>query len=406
MEPKVLTSSEEYQAALAVFASLRDAGSGTRDGDLRALWGLLITTYERAHSQGESPDPIEAIRGCMEERGLRPADLIPYIGSRSKVSEVLSGRRPLSLSMIRRLHKGLGIPAEVLIGGEGATLPAEASDLNWGRFPLAEIVKREWLPCFRGSWRDLRDSAEEVLAPYLFPRGMDCRLSAFMNGRHFRGLLAPDEYALWAWLARVLNVAMGEPLEALEPAAVSEDLILEILHLSRMDDGPRLAKSFLRDSGIHFMAEPHLSDAVLDAASLRCPEGHCLIALTLRHDRLDSFWESLCHELVHVMLHLQPGTHSAFVDDLDALAGDAVELETDARVEALLIPPAVWAAERPRLATAYDIKRLAARLRLSPALIAGRLQREHRNRRLFDELTEPGIVRKQLSRALTAASEE
>jgi len=405
MDPKLLESAEEYKAARVAAAALRDAAPGTPDSARLALWEHLIDKYEREHSPAD-PDPIEAIRACMEARGLRPADLVPYIGSRSKVSEVLSGRRPLSLAMIRRLHKSLGIPAEVLIGGEGTALPPEAAALNWEQFPLAEIVKREWLPCFRGTWRDLRDNAEEVLAPFLFPRGMDCRLSAFMQGRHFRGLLAPNEYALWAWLARVLNVAMTEPLEALEPAVVTEELIAEMAHLSRMDDGPRLAKSFLRDSGIHFVTEPHLTGAVLDAASLRCPEGHCLIALTLRHDRLDSFWESLCHELVHVMLHLQPGTHSAFVDDLDARADDPVEEEADACVEALLLPPPLWAAERPRLQTAYDIKRLAGRLRISPALIAGRLQREHRNRRLFDELTEPGMVRKQLSRPAPMTTEE
>jgi HTH-type transcriptional regulator/antitoxin HigA len=80
------------------------------------LWAWLIEAYENERHPIEPPTPLEAIRFRMEQQGLEPKDLVPFIGSRSKVSEVLSGKRSLSLRMIRALHSKLGIPAEVLIG--------------------------------------------------------------------------------------------------------------------------------------------------------------------------------------------------------------------------------------------------------------------------------------------------
>jgi HTH-type transcriptional regulator/antitoxin HigA len=96
---------------------------------------ILIETYEREHHALPSPDPIEAIKFVMEQRGLGPKDLEPFIGTRSRVHEVLHGKRSLTLAMIRRLHHGLGIPAELLLGpdetpGEQPTVRARKSRRN------------------------------------------------------------------------------------------------------------------------------------------------------------------------------------------------------------------------------------------------------------------------------------
>jgi HTH-type transcriptional regulator / antitoxin HigA len=80
------------------------------------LLAALIEIYDEKHAPIPPPDPIEAIRFRMEQEDLRPQDLVPLLGSRSRVSEVLNGKRPLTLTMIRRLHQSLGIPAEVLLG--------------------------------------------------------------------------------------------------------------------------------------------------------------------------------------------------------------------------------------------------------------------------------------------------
>ena len=103
----------------------------------------LVEAYEKIHFPSEDPTPIEAIEFQMDQLGLKPKDLVPYVGSRSKVSEVLSGKRSLSLNMIRALSEALDIPADVLIRKAPKELPAEV-DVNWKKFPIAEMEKRQW----------------------------------------------------------------------------------------------------------------------------------------------------------------------------------------------------------------------------------------------------------------------
>jgi HTH-type transcriptional regulator/antitoxin HigA len=118
----IIKTDEQYEEALALVEELMDSDPEpvTGDADKLELLTLLISNYEKEHFPMEMPDPIEAIKFRMEQRQLSQKDLIPYIGSRSRVSEVLNRKRPLTLKMIRTLHKELGIPAEVLIQEPGA----------------------------------------------------------------------------------------------------------------------------------------------------------------------------------------------------------------------------------------------------------------------------------------------
>ena len=113
----LIHNEEEYRAALEELDRLllQDPEPGSPEDERIQLLVLLIEHYESARSTIGLPNPIEAIKFRMEQQGLRPVDLTPYIGSRGRVSEILSGKRTLTLPMIRRLHKGLGIPAEVLL---------------------------------------------------------------------------------------------------------------------------------------------------------------------------------------------------------------------------------------------------------------------------------------------------
>ena len=115
MKPKVIKTEAEYKATLARIEAIFDAKPGTAKGDELELLLLLVETYEDRTYPIDLPDPIAALRFRMDQEGLKPKDLIPYIGSKSKVSEVLSGRRALSLTMIRKLVAGLHFPAEVAL---------------------------------------------------------------------------------------------------------------------------------------------------------------------------------------------------------------------------------------------------------------------------------------------------
>jgi len=113
MKAKVLKTERDHQAALAYVERLMEQSSPD-EAELE-LWSLLVETYEESHFPIATPDPIEAIRFRMDQAGLQLADLLPYLQSKSKISEVMNRKRPLSLSMIRALHTGLKIPAAVLM---------------------------------------------------------------------------------------------------------------------------------------------------------------------------------------------------------------------------------------------------------------------------------------------------
>ena len=105
----------DYAAALRDIDTLMDARPGTSDGDRLDVLVTLVQAYEARYHPVPPPDPVDAIRFCMEQTGLAPRDLEPYIGSRARVSEVLNRRRALTLPMIRRLAEGLQLAAEVLV---------------------------------------------------------------------------------------------------------------------------------------------------------------------------------------------------------------------------------------------------------------------------------------------------
>lgn len=117
MEIKVrpIRNEEDYEAALVEVDALMDASPGTPEGDRLDVLVTLIEAYEARHWMVDPPDPIEAIRVRMEQKNLRQRDLVSMIGSRGRVSEVLSRKRALTLPMIRRLAEGLDLRADVLI---------------------------------------------------------------------------------------------------------------------------------------------------------------------------------------------------------------------------------------------------------------------------------------------------
>ncbi len=115
MEIKLIKTEADYQTAMKEIERLFDAASDTPEGDRLEVLTTLVEAYEEKHYAIPLPDPVEAIQYYMESRGLTRRDLESYIGSRGRVSEIMNRKRSLSIKMIRRLHAGLGIPAEVLI---------------------------------------------------------------------------------------------------------------------------------------------------------------------------------------------------------------------------------------------------------------------------------------------------
>ncbi len=110
-----IASEADYTAALAIVEELMGAELDTPAGRALDAWVTLIEAYEARHWPIDPPDPIDALRARMERQQLQAKDLLPYLGTSGRVSEILNRRRALTLPMIRRLSEGLGIPAQILV---------------------------------------------------------------------------------------------------------------------------------------------------------------------------------------------------------------------------------------------------------------------------------------------------
>ena len=133
---KMIRTEEDYRAAMDRIDEIFDAPAGTPEGEELDLLVHLIEVYEAARYPIPLPDPVAAIEFRMEQQELTQRDLIPYIGSRSKVSEVLSGKRQITMRMARALNQHLGISAEVLLQEGGASFDDSLEGVEWERFPL------------------------------------------------------------------------------------------------------------------------------------------------------------------------------------------------------------------------------------------------------------------------------
>jgi HTH-type transcriptional regulator/antitoxin HigA len=403
MNIKVIKHREDYAQAMARLSALMDLDPkpGSDEEDELDLLALVIEDYERKIVPPAVPDPIEAILFRMDQAGLTRKELIPYIGSASKVSEVLSRKRPLSLAMIRNLHNGLGIPAGALIGGENGSqiLLANEPEADYARFPLKEMNERGYFSHFAADAHRLKDYAEELMRGFfqdLSPANL--RPALLRAPLHQRGARTADGTAMLAWRLCVLKKARAIDLShAYEKGTVTPGWLRDLAKLSALSEGPNLAREYLANAGIALVIEPHFKGTYLDGAAM-LDQGRPIVALTLRHDRLDNYWFALLHELAHVAKHLDEA-HPVFTDDLDSTdEQDRKEREADEMATNALIPPNAWEKAAVRESHApRDAQALARQLGIHPAIVAGRVRHETRNYRVLARLLGQGEPGRQLA---------
>jgi HTH-type transcriptional regulator/antitoxin HigA len=406
MISRLIKNEEDYDTALSRIEQLMDAKPGSAEMDELELLTALVEMYEERHFPIDPPDPIEAVRFRMEQLGLAQKDLVPFIGTKSKVSEVLNGKRKLTLAMMRSLNKGLGISAEVLLKEPGANFPDELQNMEWSRFPIVEMAKRGWIP----ESDDIKEKAEELIRDFIAQAGGSEALPTGFLRQGRRGRYNPkmDHYALAAWCIRVLSLARKNPLRAKYiKGSVKLITLQEVARLSYFDNGPLLAREYLEKHGIHLVVVPHLAKTYLDGAAFLLPDETPVIGLTLRYDRIDNFWFCLLHELAHVSKHLS-AAEPLIIDDLDirgrkGQAEDETEKEADEMTRDGLIPKKVWA-KRPfgDKATTAELYALAAELKIHPAIIAGRIRYEQNNYKLLSKHVGNKQIRKHFAASFTA----
>lgn len=168
--------------------------------------------------------------------------------------------------------------------------------------------------------------------------------------------------------------------------AITEEWLRDLVKLSRFEQGPVLAVEFLANIGIVLVIEEHFKKTYLDGAAMLDGETP-VIALTLRHDRVDNFWFALLHELVHVQKHLTP-SHLFIADNLeDKSRSSQEEIEADEGATEASIPAAEWDRSAVKLVpSAKNARALADRLRIHPAIVAGRVRHETQNWRLLSHI--------------------
>jgi HTH-type transcriptional regulator/antitoxin HigA len=256
------------------------------------------------------------------------------------------------------------------------------------------MVKRRWFSNFQGTLPEAKNRAEELIGAWVRPLGSSVLQPALLR-QHVRSGSESDPYALSAWRIRVTLLAIEQKLPAYHPGTITTEFLRQLVSLSFLEEGPLLAREFLCKNGIHFIVEPHLPHTHLDGAAIRLPDGSPLVALTLRYDRLDNFWFTLCHELAHVARHFDGGETEAFFDDLDQAGLDAFERDADSWATEGLISADSWRnADLGRTPSEGTILSFARRHRIHPSIPAGRIRREKRNYKLFSKLVGNRLARK------------
>lgn len=400
---RVIKTQRDYDAAIARLSALMDQeleGGSNREAELELL-ALVIESYERSKVEPAKPDPIDAILFRMDQQNLNKKDLVPYFGSLSKVSEVLSRKRSLSLAMIRKLHAGLGIPAEVLIAGSDEEVidPGSEPHYEYSKFPLQEMLERGYFAGFTGNLKEVKEYAEDLVRKFMRGTGGDATSPALLRAPlHQNGSRLMDEYALLTWRIAVLKKARRErPSCSYSEGTITTDWLRDLAKLSRFEQGPRLAQEFLADSGIVLVIEEHFKKTYLDGAAM-LDDDVPIVALTLRHDRLDNFWFALMHELVHIQKHLNSDIAHLFIADNleDKTRSSLEEREADSGARDALIPLKEWNDSAVKvMPTAENAIALANKLRIHPEIVAGRVRYETGNWRILRGLSGTrGDVRK------------
>jgi HTH-type transcriptional regulator/antitoxin HigA len=312
----------------------------------------------------------------MEQGGLKPRDLEPIIGPRSRVSEILSGRRSLTIDMIRALHTHLSIPLASLVGESEATAKRELrlSKSALDRLATFKVMKpREGYAAFRAR------AFEGNPAAALLRKTRTARTNA-----------KTDLAALEAWCGAVFLKAGSRKLPK-KREAPRPGFGRTLAKLSVELNGPSLVTEALASWGIIFVTLKHLPGTFLDGAAMYRQDGAPIIALTLRHDRIDNFWFTLLHEYCHVCNHLDSSTR-VILDDLEVNSSVDIESEADQFAQEALIPSPIAKRLRSPDLTPEDIVEIAEEAGVHSAIVAGRWQREHGDYRRFSKLLGRGEV--------------
>lgn len=355
-------------------------------------------SFSKAYALEELPRVLVQARIAS---GMSQTDLGEKLGVKPQQIQRYEATDYMGASLARlvEISKALGVKASGSFEGPrqaGGSVFAwgDADDIVWGQLPYKEMIKRKWFDLPRGA-----NPIARVKEYFLHAAGPQFATALHRKKMHSGNV--PNEYALLAWQARVLERARSKiKAEEIGTFELDDRWLPDLVRLTKSTDGPKRARDLLADKGIVLIVERHLPGSYLDGAAMLADGGTPIVGLTLRHDRLDNFWFVLMHELGHVFLHLFDGLRFDFFDEEGGNDGDAIETEADKFALDALIPEDLWDQCLSRFALSEEAVKIDAEtIGIDPSIIAGRIRKERGNYTILNNLIGQGEVRTQLEEA-------
>lgn len=266
------------------------------------------------------------------------------------------------------------------------------NNINWENFPIEQMYKRGWFEGFDGTLNAVLEDREYLVQKYI--SDVYRKPITSFHKKRIRAKNNLNQYSLIAWECRIIHLAQKTREQKIfKKEYLTSSWFEELAKQSQFEDGPKRAQKILKAIGIELVIEPHLQNTYLDGAILLYNDKP-IIGLSLRFDRLDNFWFVLFHELGHLVKHIKKGQLESIFDDLEA-DPDELESEADDFAFNTLIPESNWETALPRfLRSETSIKTFAQRIKINPAIVAGRIRYEAKNYVILNSLIGQGAVRK------------
>ncbi|MGI9229891.1 MAG: helix-turn-helix domain-containing protein [Gammaproteobacteria bacterium] len=407
----MIYSDKQYEVSIRELAKLKDALETTQSGEtenksverigIEALKSQIaeieadVTHYDLLksgkinHAKSFSLEALPSV--LIEARiasGLSQTELAHALGVKPQQvqRDEASGYMGASFKRLLKVSRLLNVNTVGLF----KTKPEQSGvvfswknvdDLVWEQLPVKVMAKRRWFDVPRGA--NLVETAKSY-----FLKFAGTQFTTALHRKKVSGETLPNEYALLAWQARILERTKTQIIEdKVPPFSLDDRWLSDLVKLTRREDGPKRARKLLAGKGIVLVIEKHLPGTYLDGAAMLSDTDNPVIGMTLRYDRLDNFWFVLFHELGHVFLHLSSGLHYDFFDEEGEGSEDAIEKEADKFALETLIPDDAWEQCLSRFALSDDSVRMdAERLGIDVSILAGRIRKEQNDYTILSDL--------------------